>query len=69
MSGLVFIERSKPSILRIFAYSSPTIALKPPIPVPDVVRDHPHDLRGLGVRHGLPGQAHQALSPRAGLTA
>ncbi len=21
----------------------------------EVVRDHPHDLRGLGVRHGLPG--------------
>ena len=21
----------------------------------DVVRDHPHDLRALGVRHGLPG--------------
>ncbi|CAB1404592.1 Putative inner membrane protein (Fragment), partial [Pseudomonas fluorescens] len=28
---------------------------------PDVVRDHSHDLRHLGVRHGLPGQGHQAL--------
>ncbi len=32
-------------------------------PAPDVVRDHPHDLRGLGLCHGLPGQADQALMP------
>jgi uncharacterized protein (TIGR00645 family) len=29
--------------------------------VPDVVRDHSHDLCGLGVCHGLPGQIHQTL--------
>ncbi|EJT86160.1 hypothetical protein PPS11_00625 [Pseudomonas putida S11] len=30
--------------------------------LPDVVRDHPHDLRGLGILHGLSGQADQALN-------
>ncbi|SPO59214.1 protein of unknown function [Pseudomonas inefficax] len=30
-----------------------------------MVRDHPHDLRGLGILHGLPGQADQALSLQA----